>query len=168
MIDRSTMDTGAIIRGDEALVNLYDCHIGANTTIAPFVEVQADVRIGADSKISSHSFICTGVRIGDRVFIGHGVMFTNDLYPTIIPRPGYLAETVVEDDAVIGSGATILPVRIGRGAIIGAGAVCVTDVPALCIVAGNPAVVTREFQSLEERDAFIDGHNRQRLSRQRG
>lgn len=134
------------------LVNLYGCQIGSGTTIAPFVEIQRGAVIGAWSKVCSHTFICSRVTIGDRVFVGHGVMFTNDFVPCI-GGPAIWGSTIVENDVSIGSGAVILPVRIGFGAIVGAGAVVTRDVPQLSIVVGNPARVVRQFSNLEERNA---------------
>ncbi len=130
------------------LVNLYGCEVGANSRIGPFVEVQRGVVIGPSCKISSHSFVCTGVRIGAGVFIGHGVMFVNDLRPKAADDAGRLlggddwemVETVVDDGASIGSGSTILGgIRIGRNALVGAGAVVTRDVPDDTTVVGNPA-----------------------------
>ena len=131
-------------------VNLYGCQIGAEATIRAFVEVQRGASIGARSKISSHSFVCEGVSIGDRCFIGHNVTFTNDLTPQATTAEGELqgpddwtvVPTIVEDDASIGSSSTILAgVRIGRGALIGAGAVVTKDVPAGMLAIGVPAEV---------------------------
>jgi UDP-2-acetamido-3-amino-2,3-dideoxy-glucuronate N-acetyltransferase len=130
------------------LVNLYGCSIGDETRLGTFVEVQAGATIGARCKISSHSFICEGVSIEDEVFIGHGVMFTNDKYPratTADGQPQGAADWTVEPTHVgkgasIGSNATILcGITIGAGAIVGAGAVVTKDVPARAIVAGVPA-----------------------------
>lgn len=130
------------------LVNLYGCSIGDGTKIGAFVEIQGGAVIGKNCKISSHSFICEGVTIGDGVFIGHGVMFTNDLYPRAVNPDGSLqtaadwavVKTQVEDGAAIGSNATILAgITIGKGAIVGAGAVVTKDVPPNMIVAGVPA-----------------------------
>ena len=132
------------------LVNLYGCEVGAGTRIGAFVEIQRGVVIGSNCKVSSHSFLCKGVRIGDGVFIGHGVMFINDLFPSAVNEDGtpqneadwVLAETVVESRASIGTNATILGgVRIGHGALIGAGAVVTHDVPPHAIVLGVPAHV---------------------------
>ena len=132
------------------LVNLYGCQIGEGTRIGAFVEVQRGAVIGRRCKVSSHTFVCAGVRIADGVFIGHGVMFTNDLYPRAVNADGSLqtdadwtlVETRVERQASIGSNATILAgVTIGEGALVGAGAVVTKDVPAFSIVAGVPAVV---------------------------
>lgn len=132
------------------LVNLYGCSIGDETRIGTFVEIQIGAAIGARCKISSHSFICEGVTIEDEVFIGHGVMFTNDKYPratTAEGRPQGTADWSVEPTRVgrgasIGSNATILSgITIGAGAIVGAGAVVTRDVPPQAIVAGVPARV---------------------------
>ena len=131
-----------------ALVNLYGCSIGDDTKIGTFVEVQKGALIGARCKISSHSFICEGVVIEDEVFIGHGVMFTNDRYPRATTAAGTLQSeadwkveaTLVKRGASIGSNATIISgVTIGAGAIVGAGAVVNRDVADFAIVAGVPA-----------------------------
>jgi len=129
-------------------VNLYGCTIGDGSRIGPFVEIQRGADIGRNCKISSHSFICEGVTIEDGVFIGHGVMFINDLYPRAVNADGSLqtdqdwtlVPTHVEAGASIGSNATILGgVRIGRGATVGAGAVVTKDVAPFTTVAGVPA-----------------------------
>ena len=130
------------------LVNIYGCEIGDDTLVGPFVEIQAGVVIGARCKISSHSFLCSGVTIEDGVFVGHGVMFTNDRLPQAVNPDGsmkgaedwVLETTTVRARAAIGSGATILPgVVIGEGATVGAGAVVTRDVPPGVVVVGSPA-----------------------------
>lgn len=137
------------------LVNLYRCTIGDGTMVGPFVEVQAGAVIGAQSKVCSHAFICANVTIGDRVFVGHGVMFCNDRFP-VIGGPVFLENTVIADDVSIGSGAVILPgVTIWQGAIIGAGAVVTEDVQAWCIVAGTPARVVRQFGNASNRESYL-------------
>jgi acetyltransferase-like isoleucine patch superfamily enzyme len=131
-----------------SFVNLYGCRIGDNTRIGSFVEIQRDAVIGAACKISSHSFICSGVEIGDEVFVGHGVLFINDKLPRAANEDGTpktdedwtLQKTVVERGASLGSGAVILGgIRIGQGALVGAGAVVTRDVAANEVVAGVPA-----------------------------
>jgi acetyltransferase-like isoleucine patch superfamily enzyme len=135
-------------------VNAYECAIGEGSKIGAFVEIQKGASIGARCKISSHTFICEGVRIGDGVFVGHNVSFINDLYPRAVNEDGspqtdqdwQLVETVVEDGASIGTSVTVLGgVRIGAGAMIGAGSVVTRDVPPRTVVAGNPARIIREL-----------------------
>lgn len=129
-------------------VNAYGCSIDDNSKVGAFVEIQKGATIGKNCKISSHTFICEGVHIEDNCFIGHGVMFTNDLFPRATNPDGTpqseadwkLIETFVKKGASIGSNATILcGITIGENALIGAGAVVTKDVPANTIVAGNPA-----------------------------
>lgn len=138
------------------LVNLYGCSVGDNTKIGAFVEIQSDSTIGANCKISSHTFVCSGVHIEDGVFIGHGVMFTNDIYPMAVNDDGSLqtaqdwkvVETHVKARASLGSNCTILAgVTIGEGALVGAGAVVTKDVPPYAIVAGVPARVVGDRRS---------------------
>lgn len=138
------------------LVNLYGCAVGAGTKVGTFVEIQKGASVGAHCKISSHTFICEGVDIEDGVFIGHGVMFTNDIYPQAINLEGDLqtetdwkvVPTYVKTRASIGSNATILcGITIGQGALIGAGAVVTRDVPDYAIVAGVPARVVGDTRT---------------------
>jgi acetyltransferase-like isoleucine patch superfamily enzyme len=130
------------------LVNLYGCAIGDGTSIGAFVEIQVGAKVGARCKISSHTFICEGVTIEDEVFIGHGVMFTNDRLPRATTDDGRLqgpADWKVETTRVgyrasIGSNATILcGISIGDGATVGAGSVVTRSVPPWSVVAGVPA-----------------------------
>jgi UDP-2-acetamido-3-amino-2,3-dideoxy-glucuronate N-acetyltransferase len=132
----------------QAFTNLYGCAIGSGSRIGPFVEVQRGVEIGAACKIQSHAFVCEGVTIGDRAFVGHGVMFVNDKRPRAANEAGQLQgpedwemeRTRVEDGASIGSGAVVLGgLTIGAGALVGAGAVVTRDVEPGAVVAGNPA-----------------------------
>lgn len=135
-----------------AFVNAYGCEIGDESRVGAFVEIQKGVKIGRCCKISSHSFLCEGVTIEDNVFIGHGVMFTNDKYPRAVnadgsPQSGAdwsVVPIVVKKDASIGSNATILAgVTIGENALVGAGAVVTRDVPGGATVAGVPARIVK-------------------------
>jgi UDP-2-acetamido-3-amino-2,3-dideoxy-glucuronate N-acetyltransferase len=137
------------------LVNLYGCKIGDETKIGSFVEIQKNVTVGCRCKVSSHSFLCEGVVIEDEVFIGHGVMFTNDLYPKATNADGSLqtdsdwavVKTLVKRCASIGSNATVLPgLTIGEKALVGAGAVVTKDVPDYAIVMGVPARVVGDVR----------------------
>lgn len=145
-------------------VNLYGCEVGDDTRIGTFVEVQKNARIGQRCKISSHTFVCEGVTIEDEVFIGHGVMFINDMFPRATTDAGSLQSeadwacvpTLVKRGASIGSGVTILGgVTIGERAIVGAGSVVTRDVPAGTIVAGNPARVLRNIEEPRETLATV-------------
>lgn len=136
-----------------AFVNAYGCMIGDGSKIGTFVEIQKNAFVGKNCKISSHTFICEGVTIEDYVFVGHGVMFINDVYPKAANADGSMQTeadwkvipTVVKKGAAIGSNATILAgVTIGEDAIVGAGAVVTKDVPPKTIVAGVPAKIIRQ------------------------
>src|SRR6476620_2046372 len=138
-------------------VNAYGCSIDSGSKIGTFVEIQKGATIGKNCKISSHTFICEGVHIADNVFIGHNVTFINDKFPRATNEDGSLqketdwtcVETFVEEGASIGSGAIILcGVKIGKKAIVGAGAVVTKDVPDNTIVVGNPAKVIRYLQQI--------------------
>ncbi len=141
------------------LVNLYGCRIGDETKIGAFVAIQKNAAVGSRCKISSHSFICEGVTIEDEVFIGHGVMFTNDRYPRAVNEDGSLqtetdwgvSETRVKRRASIGSNVTIISgITVGQYALVGAGAVVTTDVPDYAIVAGVPARVIGDVRERQK------------------
>ena len=134
-----------------SFVNLYGCEIGDQTKIGTFVEIQKESKIGKKCKISSHTFICSGVTIGDNCFVGHGVIFINDNYPRSVNNNGELEleedwenrfkETYIGSNVSIGSNATILGgVKIFDNAVIGAGAVITKDVPESAVIVGNPGL----------------------------
>ena len=142
-------------------INLYGCTIKDNTKIGAFVEIQKNATIGKCCKISSHSFICEGVIIGDNCFIGHGVVFINDNYPRSTRPDGTmetdedwvdrLVKTDIGNHVSIGSNSTILGnINIGDGSIIGAGSVVICDVPGNQIWAGNPAKMIRTIEGDDE------------------
>tara|TARA_B110000027_G_C16120185_1_gene302399 strand:- start:3684 stop:4127 length:444 start_codon:yes stop_codon:yes gene_type:complete len=140
-----------VILGEDVIiiepVNIYGCKLADNVRIGPFVEIQKDVIIGRNSKIQSHSFICEMVSIGKSCFIGHGVMFVNDDFRSNDgPAKGnksFWNETIIEDNVSIGSNATILPVRVCAGSVIGAGSVVTKNIDLKGIYAGNPAKLIR-------------------------
>jgi len=127
-------------------VNLYGCKIGNDCFIGPFVEIQRNVFIHDESRIQSHSFICEGATIGRNSFIGHGTMFVNDKFDSPNIKSWILRKINIGDNVRIGSNSTILPVNIGNNSIIGAGAVVTKDIPANCIVAGNPAKIIKKLK----------------------
>lgn len=127
--------------------NIYDCEIGDNSFIGPFVEIQKNVMIGSNVKIQSHTFICELVKIKNNVFVGHGVMFINDKFENNSPARGDKSlwkQTIIGSNVSIGSNATILPVKICNNVVIGAGAVVTKDIDFPGIYVGNPAVKLRE------------------------
>ena len=135
-----------------AFTNLYGCELGDDVKVGTFVEIQKGARIGDRCKISSHSFLCEGVVLEEEVFIGHGVMFTNDRLPRATAADGKLQteadwhceSTIIKKGASIGSGATLLcGITVGERAIVGAGSVVTKNVPKNAVVAGNPAKVLR-------------------------
>lgn len=129
--------------------NVYECTLGNDCFIGPFVEVQKGVTIGARTKVQSHAFVCELVTIGADCFVGHGVMFTNDVFAQGGPARGnrdlWLA-TTVGDRVSIGSNATLLPVRVCDDVVIGAGSVVTRDITEPGVYAGNPA---RKLRPLE-------------------
>lgn len=129
-------------------VNIYGCKIGNTCFIGPFVEIQKDVTIGNKCKIQSHTFICELVTIGNNCFIGHGVMFINDLFSNGGPANGDKSKwvsTVIGNEVSIGSNVTVLPVQICDNVVIGAGAVVTKDIKKSGIYAGNPAKFIRSI-----------------------
>jgi UDP-2-acetamido-3-amino-2,3-dideoxy-glucuronate N-acetyltransferase len=137
--------------------NLYGCEIGDDVKIGAFVEIQKAAKIGNRCKISSHTFICEGVTLEDEVFVGHHVVFTNDLYPRATTESGTLqtdadwecVPTLVKRGASIGSGAVLLcGITVGENAIIGAGSIVTRDVPSGTIVAGNPARILKSLKAM--------------------
>jgi acetyltransferase-like isoleucine patch superfamily enzyme len=160
--DDVSLGEGVVIP-QPSLVNLYGCSIGDRTKVGAFVEIQQGVTVGRHCKVSSYSFLCSGVTIGDGVFIGHGVMFVNDQYPSAVNLDGSLQterdwimlETRVKPRASLGSNATILGgVTVGEGALVGAGAVVTRDVPDYAIVAGVPARVIGDVRDSNSKRAI--------------
>lgn len=137
--------------GDNVIVyepaNLYDCVLGNGVFVGPFVEIQGNTRIGDDCKIQSHTFICEYVTIGQRCFVGHGVMFANDMFREGKPNADRESwgHIIVGNDVSIGSGATILTVSICDGAVIGAGSVVTKSIVEKGVYAGNPARLLRRL-----------------------
>jgi acetyltransferase-like isoleucine patch superfamily enzyme len=136
------------------LVNIYGAVIGDETRVGPFVEIQRGAVIGARCKIQSHSFIPEGVTIEDDVFIGHNVVFTNDIWPRAVDDNGRiitddwtLSRTLIKRRAVIGSSVVLLPVTVGEGAFVGAGAVVTKDLPDYAIAVGNPARIVGDMRT---------------------
>lgn len=128
--------------------NLYECELGNEVFVGPFVEIQSNVRVGAKSRIQSHSFICSLVEIGESCFIGHGVMFINDLFEEGKPAKGDVSkykQTKIGNGVSIGSNATILPVEICDNVVIGAGSVVTKNITKQGIYVGNPAQLIREL-----------------------
>ena len=131
-------------------VNLYGCEIGDGVAIGPFVEVQRNTRIGARTRIQSHTFVCELVEIGEDCFIGHGVMFVNDTFSSGRPAGGDQSKWVstrLGDRVSIGSNATLLPVNICSGSVVGAGSVVTRDINEPGIYAGNPARMIRRLEA---------------------
>lgn len=158
-ISENVVLKGAVKIPHPDLVNLYGCTVGDGTMIGTFVEIQKNATVGARCKISSHSFICEGVEIEDEVFVGHGVMFTNDRFPRATNPDGSaqtdddwtLETTRVKRRASIGSNVTIVcGVTIGEGAMIAAGAVVTKNVPDFAIVAGVPATVRGDMRDMDQ------------------
>ena len=156
--DNVRLGEGVMIHHPQ-LVNLYGCAVGAGTRVGTFVEIQKNATVGERCKISSHTFICEGVTIEDEVFVGHGVMFINDIFPRAANDDGSaqseadwaVTPTLVKKRASIGSNATIMGgITIGAGALIGAGAVVTKDVPDHAIVAGVPAKVVGDMRNRKD------------------
>lgn len=156
--DNVRLGEGVIIHHPQ-LVNLYGCAVGAGSRVGAFVEIQKNASVGEHCKISSHTFICEGVTIEAEVFVGHGVMFINDIFPRATNDDGgaqseadwAVVPTLVKRRASIGSNATIMGgVTIGANALVGAGAVVTKDVPDYAIVAGVPAKVVGDVRDNKE------------------
>jgi acetyltransferase-like isoleucine patch superfamily enzyme len=143
MISNCNINASAKI---EKFVNLYGCTIEEDVSVGPFVEIQKNALIGKGSKVSSHSFICSGVSLGENTFVGHGVMFINDLFSDSDSINEWKKrETIIGKNVRIGSNSTILPVVIGDNTIIGAGSVVTKNIPSNSIAYGNPAKIKRRI-----------------------
>tara|TARA_R110000765_G_scaffold160429_1_gene264646 strand:+ start:1246 stop:1677 length:432 start_codon:yes stop_codon:yes gene_type:complete len=143
MISNCNINASAKI---EKFVNLYGCTIEEDVSVGPFVEIQKNALIGKGSKVSSHSFICSGVSLGENTFVGHGVMFINDIFSDSDSINKWKKrETIIGKNVRIGSNSTILPVVIGDNTIIGAGSVVTKNIPSNSIAYGNPAKIKRRI-----------------------
>jgi len=143
MISNCNINASAKI---EKFVNLYGCTIEEDVSVGPFVEIQKNALIGKGSKVSSHSFICSGVSLGENTFVGHGVMFINDIFSDSDSINKWKKrETIIGKNARIGSNSTVLPVVIGDNTIIGAGSVVTKNIPSNSIAYGNPAKIKRRI-----------------------
>jgi len=143
MISNCNINASAKI---EKFVNLYGCTIEEDVSVGPFVEIQKNALIGKGSKVSSHSFICSGVSLGENTFVGHGVMFINDIFSDSDSINEWKKrETIIGKNVRIGSNSTILPVVIGDNTIIGAGSVVTKNIPSNSIAYGNPAKIKRRI-----------------------
>ena len=125
-------------------VNLYECEISDNCFIGPFVEIQKNVIIGKNTRIQSHSFICENVKIGKNCFIGHGVNFINDKFKNNSTLKKNYLSTLLGDNVLIGSGSTILPIKIENNVTVGAGSVVVKNCARNKVYIGNPAMVLKK------------------------
>lgn len=142
-------------------VNIYGCKIGSNSFVGPFTEIQKEVVIGEKCKVQSHAFICELVTIGNNCFIGHGVMFVNDLFTSGGPAMGdrgVLKSTFIGNNCSIGSNATILPVKVCDDVVIGAGAVVTKDITKPGIYAGTPAKFLRSVDAVNDNNHKANIH----------
>jgi UDP-2-acetamido-3-amino-2,3-dideoxy-glucuronate N-acetyltransferase len=150
MIDQDVVFGKNVKVFNKELVNIYGCTIGDDSFIGPFVEITRNTIIGKNCIIESHAFLCDSVTLEKNVFISHGAMFTNDLYPNVGVHVKYLP-TLVKQGASIGTNSTIVAgTIIGEYSVVGAGAVVTKNVPPFSIVAGNPAKILKQFNSAEE------------------
>jgi UDP-2-acetamido-3-amino-2,3-dideoxy-glucuronate N-acetyltransferase len=155
MIDKDVIIGKGVRIFNPEQVNIFGCTIGDASFIGPFVEITRNTNIGKNCIIESHSFLCDSVVLEDNVFISHGVMFTNDLYPQVGVHVKYL-KTLVKEGASIGTNATIIAgITVGKYSIIGAGSVVTKDVECFSIYAGNPAKKIRQFESLDEMQFYF-------------
>jgi UDP-2-acetamido-3-amino-2,3-dideoxy-glucuronate N-acetyltransferase len=138
------------------LVNIFGCAIGDDSFVGPFVEITRNVQVGKNCIIESHSFLCDSVTLEDNVFVGHGAMFVNDLYP-VKGRQVVFRKTLVKKGASIGTNSTIVGgVTIGDYAVVGAGAVVTKDVPSFSVVAGNPARILKTFKDRDDLLTYME------------
>ena len=155
MVDDDVKLGKNVIIFNPELVNIFGCTIGDESFIGPFVEITRNTIIGKKCIIESHAFLCDSVILEDDVFIGHGAMFTNDLYPMVGTHVKYL-KTIVKKGASIGTNATIIAgITIGEYSIVGAGAVVTKNVEDFSIYAGNPAKLLKIFNSKEDLFSYM-------------